>query len=130
MLMSYRNIYIPTDDRRSVGEHVLVAEKALGRKLPKGACVHHVDQNRRNNINSNLVICQNSAYHNLLHVRLKVLRSGGNPNTDKLCSGCGQAKSILSFAPNKSKGDGLRDICRECRSSKNKKLYAARKGRH
>lgn len=53
--------------RGRVGHHVLVAERALGKHLPKGAIVHHVDGDTRNNTPSNLVICQNQAYHCLLH---------------------------------------------------------------
>jgi hypothetical protein len=55
-----------------VYEHTLVAEKALGKSLPFGAVVHHIDSNRQNNNPSNLVICQNHSYHRLLHCRMKV----------------------------------------------------------
>ena len=34
--------------------HIKVAEKALGRKLPKGSVVHHADGNPSNNANNNL----------------------------------------------------------------------------
>jgi hypothetical protein len=68
--------------------HVLVAEKALGKPLPKGADVHHVDGNKWNNANSNLVICQDRAYHGLLHKRARVLRAGGDPNTQRICCHC------------------------------------------
>ena len=71
-----------------VYRHILVAEKALGRLLPKGAQVHHVDGNPRNNSNRNLVICQDMAYHKLLHYRTRVVKAGGNPNTDKFCGDC------------------------------------------
>jgi len=52
-------------------QHVLVAEKALGKSLPKGAVVHHVDEDKQNNDPRNLVICPNQAYHNLLHKRIR-----------------------------------------------------------
>lgn len=51
--------------------HVLVAEKALGKSLPKGAVVHHVDRNRQNNTSTNLVVCPNQAYHLFLHKRMR-----------------------------------------------------------
>lgn len=55
-------------------EHILIAEKAVGHALPKGAEVHHVDENRSNNANGNLVVCQDRAYHQLLHRRMRRLR--------------------------------------------------------
>jgi len=50
-------------------EHVWVVEEILGKELPKGAIVHHVDGNRSNNVPSNLVVCQNRSHHMLIHKR-------------------------------------------------------------
>jgi hypothetical protein len=61
------------------GEHILVAEKAMGKRLPNGAVVHHVDENRLNNAPSNLVVCSR-AYHILIHARMKAMAACGNPN--------------------------------------------------
>lgn len=64
------NGYRQKDGKR---EHVIVAEKAFGKPLPAGAVVHHVDGNKLNNDPSNLVICQDQAYHRLLHTRENAL---------------------------------------------------------
>lgn len=58
-------------------EHVLVAEKALGKKLPEKAVVHHLDKNPLNNSNANLVVCPSQAYHFLLHRRAKEIKLYG-----------------------------------------------------
>jgi hypothetical protein len=60
------------------GEHLLIAEKALGSPLPKGAQVHHVDENPLNNDPTNLVICPNQAYHSLLHQRQRAYDASGH----------------------------------------------------
>jgi len=65
---------------RVVMEHIAVAERVLGRKLPNGAIVHHVDGNTRNNAPANLVICPSQAYHKMIHVRERSLDATGNPN--------------------------------------------------
>ncbi len=73
--------------RNGVNEHIRVAEQALGRPLPKGVQVHHVDNNRLNNAGTNLVICRDCSYHRLLHVRTKALDACGNANWRK-CKFC------------------------------------------
>lgn len=60
--------------------HKVVAEMALGKPLPKGAVVHHIDGNKKNNFTCNLVICQSQAYHKLLHIRADALEICGNAN--------------------------------------------------
>ena len=69
-------------------EHVMVAERALGKPLPITARVHHVDENRSNNEPSNLVICPSEAYHKLLHQRMRAMAACGNPNW-RICTFCG-----------------------------------------
>lgn len=54
-------------------QHILVAERILGKPLPHGAIIHHVDGCKYNNEPSNLVICPDKSYHNLIHKRMKEL---------------------------------------------------------
>lgn len=84
-------------------EHVAIAEKALGKKLPAGAIVHHVNENTLDNANSNLVICPSRAYHNLLHMRMRALAACGNANW-MLCPFCGKHDdpANLYVYPNKN----------------------------
>ena len=55
------------------------AEKILGKKLPKKSVIHHVDGDPARHI-GNIVICENQAYHRLLHTRMNALRKSGNPD--------------------------------------------------
>jgi hypothetical protein len=96
-------------------EHVLIAERALGRPLPIGAEVHHADEDSLNNANQNLVICQDRAYHKLLHVRMRVVKAGGNPDTQRICSSCHQTKAFGAFYRMKSSINcGLQKRCIDC----------------
>lgn len=99
-------------------EHVIVAERALGRPLPVGTHVHHVDGNKRNNANSNLVICQDGSYHRLLHSRAKVVHAGGNPNTHHWCHQCKTPKPFSDFYMRHGLGR-LRSDCKACVKVKN-----------
>ena len=60
-----------------VKEHILRAEKALGKPLPDGAVVHHVNGSRDS---GPLVICQDDNYHRLLHRRMRALAACGHAN--------------------------------------------------
>lgn len=117
----YRNIratgvaVVIGDKRGYAFEHLIIATNALGRRLPKGAEVHHVDNNGLNNARTNLVICQDRAYHKLLHIRAHVRACGGDPNTQRICGNCGQPKAFAQF--NRSRiqvNDGLTRTCKPC----------------
>lgn len=63
------------NDKGYVYEQIIVAEKVLGKPLPKGALVHHINENPSDNRNENLVICEGTSYHQFLHMRTKKLRA-------------------------------------------------------
>lgn len=97
-------------------EHIFVAERALGKRLPKGAEVHHVDENRQNNAGSNLVICQNRAYHKLLHRRMRRLRDCGSFDL-KRCWKCNEVKSLSEYYRCADSADGIAGRCKVCASA-------------
>lgn len=80
----YVRLCVPNHPRASangtVYEHILIAEKAMGKYLPSKAQVHHWDGDGQNNTRSNLVVCQDLSYHRLLHRRTRAKAMCGNPN--------------------------------------------------
>lgn len=76
-LSSHGYVVVNTGPGQRRYEHILVAEKALGRPLksfgkghPDSEVVHHIDGDKTNNAPSNLLICTHR-YHTELHHRLE-----------------------------------------------------------
>ena len=102
VLKSYRSL------SGGVREHVRIAERALGHSLPSKAEIHHVNLIKWDNHPSNLVICQDHAYHRLLHRRTRIVQAGGDPNIHRICTHCQQ----LTVA--KQRLHKKRFLCRPC----------------
>lgn len=58
-------------------EHILLAEKALGRSLPPKAVVHHTGAPDDNHGFMKLIVCPDQAYHFLLHKRAEEMKLYG-----------------------------------------------------
>jgi len=106
----YLKLLIPGHPRSNpegyVHEHIVVAEKALGRNISVNNPVHHHDGDSHNNDSSNLVICESNAYHKLLHARARSFKATGNVHS-KRCHMCGEWKDISDFYTNTER-------CKKC----------------
>lgn len=101
--------------RKPKFEHIVIAEKVLGKPLPAGAEIHHVNEIKSDNRNQNLVICENHAYHMLIHARTRVVRAGGDPDSQSICGRC---HLVI---------DGFRKLCSKCNASKCREYWRKNK---
>jgi phage FluMu protein Com len=103
------------DNASGKREHVLVVERVLGKPMPPKAVVHHVDGNGQNNTHSNLVLCNNHAYHNLLHALARIQKAGGRPFLDRICTRCKQVFPKTAMTPSSCHGKpAFSSRCRPC----------------
>jgi hypothetical protein len=72
-----------------VREHRILAEKVLGRPLPEGVEIHHLEGGHTGPI----VICQDSNYHKLLEVRTRAFLATGDPHK-RQCRHCHEWDSV------------------------------------
>lgn len=79
----YITVYKPehprADHHGHVYEHIIIAERALGRSLRAPEEVHHWGAKTDN---TKLVICQDRGYHLMLHVRKRRRLAGFNMDQD------------------------------------------------
>ena len=76
-LSSHGYLRFTTNGSRIYGHKILI-ESVLGKPIPKGAVCHHIDGNKTNNINSNLILCDSDSYHHFLHRRERALKECGH----------------------------------------------------
>ena len=79
-LKGYPVIYMPSLPRAKgngyVKEHILVAEKCLGRSLTDGEVVHHINENKTDNSPENLVVFQSHGEHMKHHWQIRKYGNG------------------------------------------------------
>jgi len=92
------NHFYISRNNKQVGEHIVIAERVLGRSLKKGIIVHHVNENGMDNRNENLVICDRGL-HNIIHGRMKAMKATGDPHK-KPCRYCKQYDDAKNLTKN------------------------------
>jgi hypothetical protein len=83
--------------KRQIQQHIIVMEQHLGRRLAKGECVHHIDEDRANNDLSNLRLMSNGE-HCRLHRIQSAERRGIKP-TLYICPWCGAEFTAPRYVP-------------------------------
>lgn len=75
-------VQVRTRDGKYYPMHRIIAENVMGKSLPKKVVVHHHSE-------TELVVCENNAYHLFLHQRERAYRECGNAYWRK-CKFCKQ----------------------------------------
>jgi len=124
----YKMVYAPEHNRAGsngyVREHILIAEKALGKGLADGQQVHHYGGTSDN---SKLIICENQEYHHLLHMRAKAFNGSGDANKRK-CKFCQGWDDVENLFHRKSGRNGWNTYHRECAKEYDRARAAAKRG--
>jgi hypothetical protein len=100
MRNGYEMVYMPTHHRADstgcVYEHIVVAEKKLGRKLNDGECVHHKNEVRNDNREENLIVFKTVADHTAFHMGCDIQLEGdvyiALMHINNVCPICGTSK--------------------------------------
>ncbi len=107
-------------------EAIAIAETTLGKPLPIGAEVHHVDENPLNNKPQNLVICEDRTYHWLLHQRARALKACGHADWLK-CRICKKYDDPTNLKIQERQTAGTNIYHQNCISQYTKQYYKGNK---
>jgi hypothetical protein len=116
----YRKVYI-VGAKGSQGEHRVIMEKYLGRKLSSNEHVHHINEIRHDNRVENLIVLS-PAEHKQAHLRYP------NPNEAKKCRKCKKILEPISkhFYPRYGKQLQYDSRCKKCIIKQRLRHYATR----
>ena len=116
----YIAIYMPDHhrafDNGCVYEHILVAEKMIGRLLLPDEVVHHKDKNRTNNTEDNLMVFATDEDHISYHAGgIPILQENGSYKCDRIYT-------VIYEYVNETKNDGTKESIKIIRKRLQKSL--------
>lgn len=114
------------DARGRVLVHTLIAEEALGKPLPEKAVVHHVNTFEKGMITTNLVLCEDQGYHNLLHRRQRAYEVCGHPDWLQ-CRHCREWDSPENMTAKERKKEGVGAYHKSCHAQAEKQRLSLRR---
>ena len=101
-------------------EHIVIAEKILGKPLPLKAVIHHANGDGFDNTPSNLVICENPSYHSFIDQRRRAYEACGHPHWRKCnyCKKYDDPQNLHKIRGNSAHHKKCQSTCRDRREYK------------
>ena len=120
----------PYNNEGYVFVYRLIVEAVLQKYLAPKHPIHHVDGDSTNNVTNNFVVCEDNAYHKLLHVRTEALKATGNANSRK-CAFCGEwilpdIEGVNYYKRKRKCGWSIRFVHKKCERSYDKARRASK----